>query len=61
MDASDVVWAREMSPEENRELTSYFDERRIWLLEPDGSAALEPDGSAALEPDGSAALEPYAP
>lgn len=34
IDASPVVWAREMS--DNGPLLSYFRDRRIWLLEPDG-------------------------
>jgi len=35
IDGSKVVWARDMSPEENEELIKYFRERRVWLLEPD--------------------------
>jgi hypothetical protein len=42
IDSADVVWARDMSPEDNRELIRYFDDRRVWLLEVDDTARLEP-------------------
>jgi hypothetical protein len=32
IDASDVVWAREMDHAENMKLIEYFNERNIWLL-----------------------------
>lgn len=35
IDASPVVWAREMAPEQNRQLLAYFRDRRAWLLEVD--------------------------
>jgi hypothetical protein len=35
IDAAPIVWAREMSPEKNRELFEYFKDRKVWLLEPD--------------------------
>jgi hypothetical protein len=35
IDAARVVWAREMDPQHNRELTSFFKDRTIWLLEAD--------------------------
>jgi hypothetical protein len=35
IDASDIVWARDMDPEQNAELFRYFSGRRVWLLEPD--------------------------
>jgi hypothetical protein len=35
IDSSPVVWAREMKPEQNRELTDYFQDRRSWLLDAD--------------------------
>ncbi|MDQ1469945.1 MAG: hypothetical protein QOJ99_1425 [Bryobacterales bacterium] len=35
IDASPVVWAREMTPSEDRRLAAYFNHRQIWLLEPD--------------------------
>jgi hypothetical protein len=35
IDASKVVWARDMGREQNAELLSYFPDRRIWLVEPD--------------------------
>ncbi len=35
IDKSKVVWARDMSPEKNRELLRYFKDRQAWLIEPD--------------------------
>jgi hypothetical protein len=35
IDAAGIVWAREMEPDENRKLISYFRGREIWLLEAD--------------------------
>jgi len=35
IDASRIVWAREMSPSENQGLIRYFSERNVWLLEAD--------------------------
>lgn len=35
IDSAPIVWAREMSPEKNRELIEYFKDRKVWLLEPD--------------------------
>jgi len=32
IDAAKVVWARSMTPEENRELMDYFKDRRVWAL-----------------------------
>jgi hypothetical protein len=35
IDNSKVVWAREMSPEDNLELIRYYANRKVWLVEPD--------------------------
>jgi hypothetical protein len=35
IDGSKVVWARDMGAEKNQELVDYFQNRRIWLVEPD--------------------------
>ena len=35
IDASPIVWARDMGEEKNRELLDYYKDRQIWLLEPD--------------------------
>ncbi len=37
IDASPIVWAREMTPEQDRPFFEYFRDRRVWLLEPDAS------------------------
>jgi len=37
IDAGKIVWAREMSPEQDRPFLDYFRNRRVWLLEPDQS------------------------
>jgi len=37
IDSSKVVWAWDMSEPENRELLQYFQNRRVWLVEPDKS------------------------
>jgi hypothetical protein len=35
IDNAKVVWARDMGPEQNRELLQYFSNRQVWLVEPD--------------------------
>jgi len=35
IDDAKVVWARDMGPEKNKELLSYFKSREVWLLAPD--------------------------
>jgi hypothetical protein len=35
IDGSKVVWARDMGSAQNKELTSYFKDRRVWSLEAD--------------------------
>jgi hypothetical protein len=35
IDASQVVWAHEMSAADNRELLAYYKDRKVWLVEPD--------------------------
>ena len=35
IDSSRVIWALELSPEENQKLESYYPDRTVWLAEPD--------------------------
>jgi hypothetical protein len=35
IDGSKIIWARELDPEQNAKLFSYFKDRHIWLVEPD--------------------------
>jgi hypothetical protein len=35
IDGANIVWAREMSLEDNRSLIDYFKDRHVWLVEPD--------------------------
>ncbi len=35
IDGSKVVWAHDMGPDGNRELITYFHDRKVWLVEPD--------------------------
>ena len=35
IDASRVVWARDMGPQENVRLIDFFKDRKVWLVEPD--------------------------
>lgn len=35
IDAAKVLWARELTPEQNAKLFSYFKDRQIWLVTPD--------------------------
>jgi hypothetical protein len=39
IDASKVIWAREMNPADDRELIGYYHDRKVWLVEPDTSPA----------------------
>lgn len=40
VDASKVVWAREMDDTENLELIHYYKDRTVWLVEPDSQAKI---------------------
>lgn len=39
IDGSKVVWARDMGPEQNRELIHYYKDRRVWVVEVDDRTA----------------------
>jgi hypothetical protein len=38
IDRSRIVWARELDPQQNDKLFTYFNDRQIWLFEPDGKS-----------------------
>ncbi len=43
IDAAKVLWARELDPEQNAKLFTYFEDRKIWLVTPDtDNTYLEP-------------------
>lgn len=43
IDGAKVLWARELDPQQNRELFSYFADRQVWLVTPDSdNTYLEP-------------------
>ena len=59
IDASPIVWAREMDSERNRKLLEYYQDRRVWLLLPDEEppkliehkpAGINPSGSDSRLP-----------
>ena len=53
IDASPVVWARDMGPKDNRELLQYFHDRRAWVLDADQvPARLEPYTAGNTAEDG---------
>lgn len=55
-DAARIVWARDSGPAENEKLTSYYKDRKAWLLEPDFATPklneyhVEPPPPAAAPP-----------
>lgn len=46
IDASPVVWARDMGGQENQALLKYFHDRQVWLLDPN----VEPPQIAPFTP-----------
>ena len=45
IDASKIVWARDMGDNQNQELLIYFKDRRAWRVDPDDARpTLEPYG-----------------
>ena len=43
IDASQIVWARELAtPEQSRPLLDYYKDRSVWLFRPDESEELTP-------------------
>jgi len=35
IDSAKVLWARELDAEQNAKLLAYFNDRQVWLVEPD--------------------------
>jgi hypothetical protein len=50
IDDAKVVWAREMDNTDNRELTRYFRDRTVWLVQPDSLPAIVSPWPASLSP-----------
>jgi hypothetical protein len=53
IDASKVVWAREMDEKDNKELIDYYPDRKVWLVEPDSpsvtvSSYTEPEQRSSI-------------
>jgi hypothetical protein len=49
IDAAKVLWARELDPAQNAKLFAYFNDRQIWLVEPDSdNTELIPYSPAAV-------------
>jgi len=40
IDASKIVWARDLGPEKNQELMKYFSARKVWILDPNGTSPM---------------------
>jgi len=53
IDASRIVWARDLGPHRNADLIRYYKDRAVWLATPPGSYALKPylpEPAAVLTP-----------
>ena len=62
INGSKVVWARDMGAAQNKEVVSYFKDRRVWSLEPDEKPPkLSPYSSIEKGPTSVAHLELRAP
>jgi hypothetical protein len=52
IDGAKVLWARELTAEQNQKLFEYFKDRQIWLVTPDtDNTYLEPYSPPELPPD----------
>lgn len=51
IDHAPVVWAREMDPASNRSLLRYFQDRQVWLAQPDLKPAMLSPYDPSLPPD----------
>jgi len=60
IDLSKIVWAREMSAEQNARLLAYYPGRRVWLVEPEGNPlALLPYSSPGEAQAAQARVSPH--
>ena len=39
IDNAKIVWARELDPQQNEKLLSYFKDRQVWLIQPDSNSS----------------------
>jgi hypothetical protein len=55
IDSSKIIWAREMDLADNLELTRYYRDRKVWLVEPDVTPArvtrYPSSGQTVVDPD----------
>jgi len=51
IDSAPIVWAREMDPTSNQEIVRYFNDRRVWLVQPDRQPPLLTPWDPANAPD----------
>jgi hypothetical protein len=52
IDNSQIVWARELDDERNRELLEYFRKRKVWLADPDQGTVVALDHYVQPKPSG---------
>jgi hypothetical protein len=58
IDASKIVWARDLGAEKNQELIDYYRGRQFWLVEADGEPKLQPYADAGRDPEIPRAIQP---
>ncbi len=62
IDGAKVIFARDMGPDQNRELTRYFKDRRVWLVEADATPPrVEPYGVTLTQDATASTAKPERP